>query len=377
MTHDPRRRSCRGRGDGTPQEENNATRETLIGGRAGQRAAREDRPGRSRSRDRSVVPWKSRIMPVEGRGLSSRSVSEVVTAGRLTMSPEYLQKKGWEATRRAPAMPKGGATPRLSVLSLVRQVVSAADVLVYAYERCKANTKGAAGVDGANVRGHRDVRGEAAGWKNWRKNSRSKTYQPGPVKRVWIPPEAGRQTADRWGYRRSTQTAWNCRCAAVDGPRTDLPRPICPVGTTCPIVHGNKQHLDAGSKEFQELLKKPFYTDVVDYAGSLWRAGISIAIPHADLMKSVARRISDRHLLQLIKMWLEAPVEETDEHGRTQRTTCRNKDDGRGTPQGLVASPLLRETLPMPSVSIVGWKQIGPRTAAASSYRQLFWTATS
>jgi hypothetical protein len=31
MTHDPRRRSCRGRGDGTPQEENNATRETLIG----------------------------------------------------------------------------------------------------------------------------------------------------------------------------------------------------------------------------------------------------------------------------------------------------------------------------------------------------------
>jgi|ERR1700694_445542 hypothetical protein len=31
MTHDPRRRSCRGKGDGTPQEESNATRETLIG----------------------------------------------------------------------------------------------------------------------------------------------------------------------------------------------------------------------------------------------------------------------------------------------------------------------------------------------------------
>ena len=45
------------------------------------------------------------------------------------------------------------------------------------------------------------------------------------------------------------------------------------------------------------------------------------SIPHAELMKSVARRVSDRHLLHLLKMWLEAPVEETDEHGRVQRTT--------------------------------------------------------
>src|SRR5262249_47993695 len=63
-------------------------------------------------------------------------------------------------------------------------------------------------------------------------------------------------------------------------------------------------------------------------------------------MKCVARRISDRHLLHLIKMWLETPVEETDERGRTERTS-RNKDDGRGTPQGGVATPptMLRKTL--------------------------------
>ena len=36
-------------------------------------------------------------------------------------------------------------------------------------------------------------------------------------------------------------------------------------------------------------------------------------IPHAELMRSVARRVSDRHMLHLIKMWLEAPVEETDD----------------------------------------------------------------
>jgi RNA-directed DNA polymerase len=67
-------------------------------------------------------------------------------------------------------------------------------------------------------------------------------------------------------------------------------------------------------------------------------SGYFDSIPHHELMKSVARRISDRHLLHLIKMWLEAPVEETTERGRTERTT-RNKDTGRGTPQGGVASP--------------------------------------
>ena len=52
------------------------------------------------------------------------------------------------------------------------------------------------------------------------------------------------------------------------------------------------------------------------------------SIPHAELMKSVARRISDRHVLRLIKMWLQAPVAETDERGHTYRTT-RNKDGTR------------------------------------------------
>ena len=71
--------------------------------------------------------------------------------------------------------------------------------------------------------------------------------------------------------------------------------------------------------------------DLADYFGS---------IPRAELLKSVARRIVDRRVLHLIKMWLECPVEETDDRGRKTRTT-EARDNRRGIPQGSPISPLL------------------------------------
>ena len=50
--------------------------------------------------------------------------------------------------------------------------------------------------------------------------------------------------------------------------------------------------------------------DLADYFGS---------IPHAELLKSVARRIVDQRVLHLIKMRLDCPVEETDDRGRRTR----------------------------------------------------------
>src|SRR5204862_4458483 len=94
------------------------------------------------------------------------------------------------------------------------------------------------------------------------------------------------------------------------------------------------------------------HTEVVDADLS----GYFDSIPHGPLMKSVARRVSDRHLLALIKAWLEMPVEESDGRGRKRRTT-RNRDEGKGTPQGAPLSPLL-SNLYMRRF-ILGWKVLG------------------
>ena len=61
-------------------------------------------------------------------------------------------------------------------------------------------------------------------------------------------------------------------------------------------------------------------------------------------------------MLHLIKMWLEAPVEETDEHGNKHRST-HNRDSGRGTPQGSPISPLLSNVYMRRFV--LGWKKLG------------------
>src|SRR3954463_15240517 len=80
------------------------------------------------------------------------------------------------------------------------------------------------------------------------------------------------------------------------------------------------------------------------------------SIPHTDLLKSVARRIVDRRVLHLIKMWLECPAEETDHRGRTWRTT-EARDSRRGIPQGSPFSPLLANLYMRRFV--LGWKKLG------------------
>jgi RNA-directed DNA polymerase len=87
--------------------------------------------------------------------------------------------------------------------------------------------------------------------------------------------------------------------------------------------------------------------DLADYFGS---------IPHSELMSSVARRVSDRHMLHLIKQWIVVPVEEEDGRGGKRRTAeARHKK--RGIPQGAPISPLLSNIYMRRFV--LGWKVLG------------------
>ena len=198
------------------------------------------------------------------------------------------------------------------------------DILAHAYALARHND-GAPGVDGQTF-----DRIEAAGVADWlagvAEALRTKRYRAEPVRRVMIAkPGGGERPLGIPTIRdRVVQTAAKLVLEPIF--EADLE----------PTAYGyrpDRSANDAVAAVHKRLLEG--YTAVVDADLSKYFD----SIPHAALMKSVARRISDRDVLHLIKMWLTVPVEESDAGGGKRLTG--GKSNRRGTPQGGVISPLL------------------------------------
>jgi RNA-directed DNA polymerase len=187
------------------------------------------------------------------------------------------------------------------------------------------NHNGAAGVDGVTCQDL--VTLDDPAWdayiRQLHEELRTKRYRPQPVKRVYIPKPDGRMRP--LGIPTVKDRIVQTAAMLILEPIFEADFLNCSFGfrpgrNAHQAIDTIRQHVTSGFREIYDADLKSYFD----------------TIPHDALIKCLERRIADRSVLKLIRMWLESPVVETDEHGKTNMSRPKQ-----GTPQGGVISPLL------------------------------------
>ena len=216
------------------------------------------------------------------------------------------------------------------------------DFLYQAYGQVRRND-GACGVDGETFG---DI--EAYGVEDWlgelARELKDKTYVPRAVRQVLIPKR------QKGKFRPLGIPCLRDRVVQTSAMMVLSPIFDADLGEEQYAYRAGKSANDAVNR-VHSLLNTGHHevvdADLSNYFGE---------IPHAELMRSIARRISDGAMLGLIRAWLEMPVEEKDGKGGKRRTN-RAKRQRKGIPQGCPISPLFSNIYMRRF--ILGWKQLG------------------